>query len=146
RGDILLTDAITAACEFLQTLVWLRKACAAKDRLDTFSDHGPLCIQVAFDRLFVQQKFTQAFAYRIDRHHRVRHWYADVARYGAVGKVALQAAHRQFFAQETEHRVGDAEIAFGILEIDRVHLVRHGAAADLTGLYPLTEIVHADVL
>ena len=44
-----------------------------------------------------------------------------------------------------EDRVGDAQVAFGVLEIDRVDLVRHGGRADLAGHGLLLEVAEGDV-
>ena len=44
-----------------------------------------------------------------------------------------------------QHGVGDAQIAFGVLEVDRVDLVRHGGRADLAGHGTLLEVTQRDV-
>ena len=41
--------------------------------------------------------------------------------------------------------VGHAEIAFGVLEVDRVHLVRHCGGAHFAGLQLLVEVAERDV-
>src|SRR3546814_11399853 len=64
---------------------------------------------------------------------------AERAQYGRVGQVALPAADRQLGGEVFEQRVGDAEVALGVLEVDRIDLVRHGRAADLAGLDRLLE-------
>ena len=50
-----------------------------------------------------------------------------------------------FSAEVREQRVGEAEIAFRVLEVDRVDLVRHRARADLAGARALREVAEADV-
>jgi hypothetical protein len=67
------------------------------------------------------------------------------AQHGRVGEVALPAADRQFFGEVTEQGVGETEVAFGVFEIDRVDLVRHGRGADFAGLERLLEIAERDV-
>src|SRR3546814_17955902 len=49
---------------------------------------------------------------------------AERAQYGRVGQVALPAADRQLGGEVFEQRVGDAEVALGVLEVDRIDLVR----------------------
>src|SRR3546814_19458186 len=41
--------------------------------------------------------------------------------------------------------VGDAEVAFGILEVDRVDLVRHRRAANFAGNGALLEVADRDI-
>src|SRR5262245_59024938 len=45
----------------------------------------------------------------------------------------------------TQQRVGEAQIALGVLEVDRIDLVWHGGRADLTGLGALSEIAQRDI-
>ncbi len=42
--------------------------------------------------------------------------------------------------------VGDAHVAFGVLEIDGVYLVRHSRGANLAGDDALVEVAHRDIL
>ena len=70
---------------------------------------------------------------------------AHVAQHGRIGEVALPARDRKLLAHVPQQRVGDAEIAFGILEVDRVHLVRHGRGADFARLQLLPEVAERDV-
>ena len=44
---------------------------------------------------------------------------ADVAQHGRVRQIALPARDRQLVGQEAQQGVRQAEIAFGVLEIDR---------------------------
>src|SRR6185295_4905376 len=57
----------------------------------------------------------------------------------------LPARHRQLLRQVAQQRIGDADVALGILEVDRIHLVRHGGGADLARLGPLAEVAERDV-
>ncbi|MPN29034.1 hypothetical protein SDC9_176482 [bioreactor metagenome] len=68
-----------------------------------------------------------------------------IAQHGRVCQIALHARHRQLFREMAEHRVGNPEIAFSILEIDRVHLVGHGRGADFTLFQLLLEVTQRDV-
>ena len=44
-----------------------------------------------------------------------------------------------------EEGVGDAEVALGVLEVDRIDFVRHGARSDLAGLDLLFEVFHRNI-
>src|SRR5262245_25381677 len=44
-----------------------------------------------------------------------------------------------------QQRVRDSEIAFGVLEVDRVHLVRHRRGAYLAGDRALAQVAEGDV-
>ena len=70
---------------------------------------------------------------------------ADIAQHRRVGEVALPARDRQFVGEVPQQRIGDAEVAFGILEIDRVDLVRHRRGADFAGYGALAQIAERDV-
>ncbi|MNM73172.1 hypothetical protein D3C81_848900 [compost metagenome] len=69
----------------------------------------------------------------------------EVAQYGGVGQVALPAGDRQLARQVLEQCVGDAQVAFGVLEVDRVDLVRHGRRTDFASDGALFEITQGDV-
>ena len=43
------------------------------------------------------------------------------------------------------NRIGDAEVPLGILEVDRIHFMRHRARTHLAGLDPLLEILHRNI-
>ncbi len=62
-----------------------------------------------------------------------------------VGEVALQTGDGEFMAEVFEDGIGQTEVAFGILEIDGVHLVGHGRRPHLACLDLLFEILHGDV-
>ena len=70
---------------------------------------------------------------------------ADIALRGGVRKVALPARHRQLLRQMAQQRVGDADVAFRVLEIDRIHLVRHRRGSDLAALQLLREVAERDI-
>src|SRR6478735_6375845 len=44
-----------------------------------------------------------------------------------------------------QQRVGQPQIAFGILEVDGVYLVRHGRRTDLTGDRALAQVSERDI-
>src|SRR5690606_36185701 len=65
---------------------------------------------------------------------------------GRVAQVALPARHRQLVGEVAEQGAGDAEVALGVLEVDRVYLVRHGRGADLGVPDAQPEVAQGDVV
>src|SRR5690606_36342641 len=62
-----------------------------------------------------------------------------------VGEVALPARYRQLPGEERQQRVRDAQVAFGVLELDRIDLVRHRRGADLARDDARPEVAETDV-
>ena len=129
----------------LQRLVGLRETLAAQDGLDALGHHGPVVLQVARQRLGVEDHLVQPLEQRLQGDHRVGHRHADVAQHGRVGQIALEARDGQLRGEVLENSVGDAEVALGVLEVDGVDLVGHGARSDLPGLDLLFEVFHRNV-
>src|SRR5690606_11398306 len=88
---------------------------------------------------------AQAAQQRVQADQGVAEGRAQGAQHGRVGEVALPAADRELGREVLEQGVGDTEVAFGGLEIDRVDLVRHGRTADLAGDHRLPEVAQRDV-
>ena len=70
---------------------------------------------------------------------------ADVAQHRRIREIALPARDRQLVREETQQRVRQPEIAFGVLEVDRIDLVRHRRGADFAGEHALPEVAERDV-
>ena len=70
---------------------------------------------------------------------------AEVAQHGRIGEIALPARDRQLLGEMAQQRIGDPAVAFRILEIDRIDLVRHGGGADLAGHGALAQVAEGDV-
>ncbi len=70
---------------------------------------------------------------------------AEVAHHGRVREVALPARNRELVREVAQHRVREAGVALGVLERDRVHLVRHRRGADFAGDDILREVAEGDV-
>ena len=126
-------DAL-AARQFLQLLVGILDAVAAHHRLHRLGQHFPAVVEIFGQPLRVGFELVEAAQAGIVGQQRVAEGDAHVAQHRRVGQVALQARDRQLLGQVPQQRVGEAEIAFGVLEIDRIDLVRHGRRADLAGL------------
>jgi hypothetical protein len=56
-----------------------------------------------------------------------------------------QPRNRQLFGHVPQQRVGETEVAFGVLEVDRIDLVRHRRRPDLAFLDALAEVTEGDV-
>ena len=69
----------------------------------------------------------------------------DVALHRGVGEVPLQPRLHQRRRQHVEQRVGHLEVGLGVLEPDRVHLVRHRRRADGPLAAHLREVPERDV-
>jgi hypothetical protein len=83
--------------------------------------------------------------HRLHRDVRMGEGHADVAQHRGIGEVALPAGHRQLLGEMPQQRVREPEVAFGILEVDRVDLVRHRRRADFAGDRPLPQVAERDV-
>src|SRR4051812_41638297 len=64
---------------------------------------------------------------------------------GRVAQVPLPAGDRQLGGEVRGQGVGDPEIPLGVLEVDRIDLVRHRARADLFLGNALTEIPEGNI-
>src|SRR5690606_30725722 len=94
--------------------------------LDRLGQHFPAGIEVGSNLLRVELEFADAFEAGFVGDHAVGEADTEVAQHGGVGQIALPAGNRQFARQVLEQCVGDTQVAFGVFEVDRVDLVRHG--------------------
>ena len=125
--------------------IGLGQPVAAHHGLDRLGHHFPGRIQISGNRGFVDLQLAQPGVQRLIRQHSVAQRDTHIAQHGAVGQVTLPAADGQLFAQVAQHRVGQAQIAFGVLEINRVDLVRHGGRTHLAVLELLLEIAQGHI-
>src|SRR5207342_1064291 len=139
-----LGDALSAG-QCLQLFVRIGQAMAAHYRLHGFGQDFPGGIEVGGKALGIDAELVQAALQRLEADQHVAERGAQRAQHGRIGEVALPAADRQLGGKVFEQRAGDAEVAFGVLEVDRVDLVRHGRAADFAGLDGLLEVTLRDV-
>ena len=69
-----------------------------------------------------------------------------IARIAVLSRqVALPSRDRQLLREMVEQRVRDSEVAFAVLKVDRIHLVRHHRRAGLARNGLLREIADRDV-
>ena len=93
----------------------------------------------------VQDQLAQALFQGSQGDQAVGERHADVALYGGIRQIPLKAGNGQFHGQEGEYGVCHAQVALGILEIDGVHLVRHGRGTHLVLVDFLAEILHGNI-
>jgi len=113
--------------------------------LQPFGDHLRVCGQRRPQRGLVRGQAFQPGQDAPVGQQAVGGGHAQVAQQRAVGKVALQAGDRQPPGEQAQQRVGHFQVAFRVLELDRVDLVRHGRGADFPRHHPLHEEAIADV-
>lgn len=100
------------------------------DGLYRLGKHFPAGIEVFGDAGSVELQLADTLEARLVGDDAVGEANAQVAQDGGVGQIALPAGNRQLAGQVLEQRVGNAEVSFRVLEVDRVDLVRHGRGAD----------------
>ena len=82
---------------------------------------------------------------RAQRDHHMTERVADRAHRGAVTQIALPARDRQLDRQMLKHRIGQTQIAFGVLEVDGIDFVRHYRRTDLARHQLLRKIAERDI-
>ena len=140
----LLGDGL-AARQRLEFLVGFGNAIAAHDGLHSLCEHFPGRGDVGMDRGFIDLQFADTFQQRLQRDNEVADCDAEISLHGRIGEVALPARDRQFLREVAEQGIGQAEIAFGIFEIDRVDLVRHRRRADFVLGDRLLEVTQRNI-
>ena len=95
--------------------------------------------------LFVQLQLVQAGHERGVGQCGVTQRHTDVAQHGGVCQVTLPAGDGQLLGQVLEQRIGQAQIAFGVFEVNGVDLVGHGRRTNLTGLELLLEVAQRHI-
>merc|ERR1719247_710016 len=122
---------LLAPGELLELLVRVRHAVLAHDRLHGLAEQRPLRRELLRNRIRVDGGAAQAALRGPHSEKAVREAHAEAAEHGAVAQVALQPADRELRREVAEQGVGHPRVAFGILEVDRVHLVGHRRGTDL---------------
>ena len=136
---------MATAGEFLQFLVGFFHAIATHDGLDRFGQHFPVGVQIGGQGGFGHLQLAQAALGGVVGQQAVAQGHAHVAQDGGVGQVTLPAADGQFLGQVRQQGIGQAQVAFGVLEVDGVDLVRHGGGTHFAGLELLGEVADGDV-
>ncbi len=134
-----------ATGERLEPFVGRGQTMPAHDRLDRLGQHLPGGVEVGRQALRVGTELAEAACQRIECDQGMPEGGAERPQHGRVGQVALPAADRQLFGEMAEHGIGEAEVAFGVLEVDRVDLVWHGRGTDLARAEALSEVAECDV-
>ena len=99
----------------------------------------------ASEQLAVEVDLAESALDVVEREQRVAEADADVALRARVGEVALQAARHEGRGERVEQRARELEVRLGVLEADRVDLVRHRRRAGRAGLRDLAEVAERDV-
>ena len=99
-------------------------------------------MKVSLDGILIQNQLAQSFLEGSQCYKSVSERHSHISEHSRIRKVTLQTGNRQFHGQECEHGVGHSQVALRILEIDRVHLVRHCRRAHLILVHLLLEIFH----
>ncbi len=118
---------------------------AAHQGLDRFRQDLPGLLQVLVQALRVDLELRQPLQGCLPGDQAVRQPHAQVAHHGGVGEVTLPAGDGQLAGEVVEDRVGQAQVALGVLEVDGIDLVRHGGGAHLAGHGALLEVAQGDV-
>src|SRR5690554_2161643 len=134
-----------AAGQVLEFFVGLFDIVAAHHGLDRLGQYFPGVVQVFVQAGRVDFQLAQAFQGGFVGNQAVGETNTQVAQYGRVGQVTLPAGNRQLGRQVAEDGVGDAQVAFGVFEVDGVHLVGHGRGANFAGHRLLLEVTQRDV-
>ena len=123
----------------------MRIALTAEDGLDALGTHSPAVIQIALDGSLVDEQLAQSLQRALDCNHHVTHRHTYVTQDGRVGQVALQTRYRQLVRQVSQNGVRNTQITFRVLEINRVHLMRHCTRTYFASLDLLLEVLHRDI-
>ena len=130
---------------FLEFFIRARNAVAAHHGLDRLGQYLPGAVQILGQTFFIELQLGKTRLQRLIGQHGMPQRHAHIAQHGGVRQVTLPAADGQFFAQVAQQGVAQAQVAFCVLEIDRVDLVWHGGRANFAFFQPLFEVTQADV-
>ncbi len=107
----------------------LRKAWgsfATEDRLECFGYDGPVVLKILVEGILVEEYLPEALTQALQCDEAVCQGHTDIAQYGRVGEVTLQARDGELASKEAIDGVRDAEVTLCILEVNGVDLMRHG--------------------
>lgn len=136
---------VRAARELLQLLIGPGNAVLAQENLDGLGEDFRVTIEFTLQDRAVHRELADPFEEGRDGQQVISECDADIALNGGIRKVALQAAHRQLLGEVGEERGGEPQIALRVLEVDGIHLVRHGGRSDFARDHTLPENAAADV-
>src|SRR3546814_16465540 len=106
----------------MRTSDWSSDVCSSDlHGLDRLAEHLPVLVEVLAHLPCVGFELADALERRLIGDQRMRRTDAEIAQHRRVGECALPARDRQLPGEMLEEGIGNAEIALGILEIDRVY-------------------------
>ena len=121
----LLRHLLVCTGKCLQCLVWMRICLTTKYRLDSLSHDSPCVVEVGAYLVLVEDQLVQALQSALDCYHAMAQRHSNVTENCRVGKVALQTAYRELLCEELKNGIRHTHITLTVLEVDRIHLVRH---------------------
>ena len=121
--------------DLLVRLIHARQAlelAGAHGGLDRLAKHLPVLIQLTLDDVGVRVDGLKATHEVGQGEQGVAERGTDVALGGRIGQIALPTGFHQRGGEGVEQRAADLEVGFGVLETNRVDLVRHGGGTSGT--------------
>ena len=131
----ILAADLVAAHKLLNLLIRLVHAGQALELtgahrgLDRLAEHLPVGVELTLHHGRVRMDGVQASQQVAQRQQRIAERGADVALRGRIGQVALPAGFHQRGRKRVQQRAGQLEVGLGVLEADRIDLMRHGGGA-----------------
>lgn len=104
-----------------------------------------MLVYVGSHSFVVDLDFVQALAGLIESLDSITKDEAEVAEQRRVRKIALHATTGKLIGEGIAEPGEDLDVAFGVLESDRIHFVRHGRGADFGGDNLLSEVIATNV-
>ena len=71
--------------------------------------------------------------------------HSQVAQHSGIGEVTLPARDRQFLGEVAKYRIGQTQVALGVLEVNRVHFMRHSGRANFALNRALLKVAQRDI-
>src|SRR5690606_30683259 len=115
------------------------------DGLDGLGQNLPVVVEVIEQHVARERNGIQPAAQVVQREQRVTERDADVALRRRIGQVPLHPRGDQRLRQRVQQRAGQFEVRLGVLEADRVDLVRHRRGAGGPRHGDLREVAERDV-
>mmetsp|Transcript_20455 Transcript_20455/g.51814 ORF Transcript_20455/g.51814 Transcript_20455/m.51814 type:complete len:241 (-) Transcript_20455:772-1494(-) len=140
-----LIETFSGAREIFQLLVGTLHTLSTQDGLHRLSYHHKVALQICGEHFAAQPQFAETTLQRAEREQGVCKGHTSRTPHSTVGKVTLQTRDRKLRREMREQCIRQAQIAFGVLKVNRIHLMRHGATANLSFGDTLTKVLETDV-
>src|SRR5258707_8085099 len=120
--DSLFIDTCPAPGKLLKSFIRLRIVFPAQNGLNSFCNDSRVVFQAFYQAYFVENQFIQSFFDGLQREDRMGKRTSNVPQDRRIGKTPLKSADGEFAGEMLKEGIGEAQVSFGILEIDGVHL------------------------